>query len=426
MVSSSLGETIEREHAFEIFNPQSNNKKSSIIKIDFFLPNGCSRLGYMPNTIIETKGQLTSGTVAMAEQLLGRIRRSKTDISELLIYYVGEDDKAYGIKNERLDYRSPLVEGVRVIDFNQLLSLYTNSDIQPPKRDREWKKRSARNLEKASAFFSQGRNTLFIGAGVSCSAKLPNWNELLNRIGNSLVARGKISISQLKDLPKDSFNSDLVLVRLLEAANDDDGEDVFMALVHEALYGFPFSRKSFLLQAIIQLIKTGKVEAVISYNYDDLLEEALLSEPVPVPVSAIDRKNRPAAGTFPILHVHGFLPQRTDPSYERNIVLSEKKYHELYMDAFNWANIEQLHALTQSTCFFIGLSLKDPSIRRLLDIAHQKGTKDAEHYAFLCRPEYSNPRLTERVLRDMGVNVIWYNDKTHADLPTLVRNLATM
>ena len=385
------------------------------------MPKGCSRLGYRPNTLIETKTRLTSGSLLMARQLLDRLRRSGSSVNEFLIYYINEDEK--GIRDNKIIECLPAYEGVRVIDFYSLLSQYEELKLQQSKRDSAWKKRSEKNLERAIAVFSQGKNTLFIGAGVSCSAGLPNWDELLIRVGEALVAKGKISASQLLTLPKDAFNNDLVLARLLKSVNHEEGKDGFIKLIHDALYGLPFDRTSALLDSVVQLIKTNRIDSAISYNYDDLLEIALLEGPTPVPVSPIDKKNRPLAGTFPILHVHGFLPEHVDPSYERNIVLSEEEYHELYRDAFHWANIEQLHALTQSTCFFIGLSLKDPSIRRLLDIAHQRGTKDPEHYAFLCRPEFSSPKHTERLLHDMGVNVIWYTNKDHTDLPPMINKL---
>lgn len=426
MITPALGETVESNLAIEIGDSPWEEKRSSIVRVDFFLPKGCYRLGYKPNTVIETKNRLTSGSLMMAYQLLERLRRSGRDVSEILVYYFGEEEEPLEAENKHRQFG--YFEGVRAIDFNQLLLEYTKSKPQPVKRDYDWRKRSARHLEEAASVFSQGKNTLFVGAGVSCSAKMPDWEKLLKRVGDALVAKGRISATQMASLPKDSFNSDLVLARLLKMVNsdgrkDDDCENEFVQLIRAALYGSYFEPTSPLLESLVNVIYHGKVEAVISYNYDDLLESALQADPIHLPVSPVDKENRPAAGTLPIMHVHGFLPQHVDPSYERNIVLSEETYHELYGDAFHWANVEQLHALTQSTCFFIGLSLKDPSIRRLLDIAQQRGTHDAEHYAFLCRPEYTNPRYTEKVLRDMGVNVIWYEDKNHTDLPPMVSKL---
>ena len=104
------------------------------------------------------------------------------------------------------------------------------------------------------------------------------------------------------------------------------------------------------------------------------------------------------------------------------MVLGEEDYHSLYRNAFHWANVEQLHALTQTTCYFIGLSLKDPSLRRLLDISFERGSGTAVHYAFLPRNEYKQPAKAETIFYNMGVNIIWYENVD--ELPSIVDSLA--
>lgn len=54
----------------------------------------------------------------------------------------------------------------------------------------------------------------------------------------------------------------------------------------------------------------------------------------------------------------------------------------------NWANLTQLNFLLNSTCIFIGLSMADPNLRRLLDIASKKSkvnTDCCKHYVILER-----------------------------------------
>ena len=84
-------------------------------------------------------------------------------------------------------------------------------------------------------------------------------------------------------------------------------------------------------------------------------------------------------------HVHGIVfPKRENSSVE-DIVLSENDYHRVYSEVFDWSNVEQLHALSRCTCFFIGLSLNDPNLRRLLEIAQRDSSKSVRHYVFLER-----------------------------------------
>ena len=112
------------------------------------------------------------------------------------------------------------------------------------------------------------------------------------------------------------------------------------------------------------------------------------------------------------------------------VVLTEDDYHQVYSEVFDWSNVEQLHALTRCTCFFIGLSLNDPNLRRLLEIAQRGSSKSVRHYVFLERKsEYEiiekaekDFQIRENMLADLGLNVIWYkgNDE-HKELPELLK-----
>ena len=100
---------------------------------------------------------------------------------------------------------------------------------------------------------------------------------------------------------------------------------------------------------------------------------------------------------------------------------------------YDWSNVEQLHAMQRSVCFFIGLSMTDPNLRRLLDIANdnQSQSLDIRHFVFLSK-EKSAEGLTgkkaeefcdkiEDMLRGLGVAVVWYKD--YPDLPKLLDSM---
>ena len=124
----------------------------------------------------------------------------------------------------------------------------------------------------------------------------------------------------------------------------------------------------------------------------------------------INGLNRRVKNAIPVMHVHGLI-HPTDKDFDDSVVLSEEEYHRLYSDSYHWANVAQLYALTHTTCIFIGLSMTDPSLRRLLDIAYQQGSKDVDHYAFLIRKEFDCHKETENLFSQMGVNIIWCEDR---------------
>lgn len=130
-----------------------------------------------------------------------------------------------------------------------------------------------------------------------------------------------------------------------------------------------------------------------------------------------------------IYHVHGYLPSEfTDVPDEPNLIFSEEDYHRVYRDAYSWSNLTQLNALRENTGLFIGCSLTDPNLRRLLDVAARSG-ETPRHYAFLRRKRFGSKEKGQTVNKDMmglyqkidnnikkayyqklGLNIIWIDN----------------
>jgi hypothetical protein len=138
-----------------------------------------------------------------------------------------------------------------------------------------------------------------------------------------------------------------------------------------------------------------------------------------------------------IFHPHGFLPRGT---YSRDfskepIILSEDDYHELYAAPYSWPNVIQLNMLISFNVLFVGCSLKDPNLRRLLDIS--KKVRAPAHFAIMRNPDSESnqsngptsqrkqPRwrkelmsfqkhIEEENLRERGITPIWYEEESDA------------
>lgn len=149
-------------------------------------------------------------------------------------------------------------------------------------------------------------------------------------------------------------------------------------------------------------------------------------------MTSIDRLN--------IYHVHGYLPSKLDIiDGEPNLVFSEEDYHKVYRDAYSWSNLMQLNAFRDSTCLFIGCSLTDPNLRRLLDVAARSG-ENPRHYAFLKRDRIGlksdskekheellslyqriDDNIREGYFRELGLNVIWVDE--YEEIPEILIGL---
>ena len=92
---------------------------------------------------------------------------------------------------------------------------------------------------------------------------------------------------------------------------------------------------------------------------------------------------RSLSSELPIYHVHGFLPREGDLDERQDLVFSSDAYHTQFIDPFSWSNLTQLNHLSQNTCLFVGLSLTDPNLRRLLDVSMRKNPeKTLNHFVF--------------------------------------------
>ncbi len=131
----------------------------------------------------------------------------------------------------------------------------------------------------------------------------------------------------------------------------------------------------------------GGVAAVVTYNYDNLLEMAIVDRPH----QPIWDSQELSGGSLPIYHVHGYVPIHDgQQSCYEDIVFTEEQYHVASQDAYSWFNLVQIQCMSSTTGLMIGLSLSDRNIRRLLD-AIMKTPVGTRNYALLKKPPTRTP-----------------------------------
>jgi hypothetical protein len=318
-----------------------------------------------------------------------------------------------------------------------------------------WKASSEQLLARLADGYEHEGVSLILGAGVSQTSGLPGWAALLGGLftpafreamSEPLSAADSLSLAQaIADL---SSESPLQTARYLRQAIAERG----LAFEHElssVLYAKVRRSGNSLLEALAHLCvpsRTGsRVHSVITYNFDDLFEEEL-RRVVVRPLSIFRDHIRASPDELAVYHVHGYLPRDRSRHPDEDaglLAFSEDAYHQLYADPYHWTNIVQLNALRERSCIFVGLSLTDPNLRRLLDIAG-RGVTEPRHFGFMKRisdadltrgrPEVAavspgarlqfleaHHALQDSILRHLGVNVVWYEE--HDDLPQLLRSV---
>ena len=188
-----------------------------------------------------------------------------------------------------------------------------------------------------------------------------------------------------------------------------------------------------LIKAIVEISRPqrdGKpLNSIITFNFDALIEENL--EKNNVKFKAIDNEGiRNSPTELPIYHVHGYLPRKGEISSHTNVVFSEDAYHTQFIEPFSWSNLIQLNKLSQNTCLFVGLSLTDPNLRRLLDVACRKDPSNSlNHFIIKKTPNIKGSEqidelmmfLEEQDANELGLNVLWV--KEFDEIGKLIRKL---
>jgi hypothetical protein len=301
--------------------------------------------------------------------------------------------------------------------------------------------------QELNAAYESGQVCLFVGAGVSMGCHLPGWDELAECVLKNLPpkphALGAMSaaIKQGRPIPPDpnalSIEKERHLKKIspllsMRYVRSDPGNELEL-LVAKCLY----SSRIKLSDVVREIVSLKKIRRICCFNYDDILDRAFAEEQRIYRAVFQNQRIPLESQETLIFYPHGFLPDPHRQSHKRTpkIVLSEDDYHELYGSPYAWPNIVQLILLVGYTALFIGCSLLDPNLRRLLDIVARMRS-GRNHYAFF-RDPFFRPNaawyqendsqayraIHKRLLSGLGIQAIWVTD--YSEIAQKLREMRT-
>lgn len=406
------------------------NLKFSYIP-DIYLEHGCAAINIQGSTMIEIKSHLSLDN-ELRQPDIYRYLLDSGIVKTIIVLYLFPTEIISSVNTQVLgriqewDANEFINHAKKALnDGKGEVNAAIRKGIQ--QKPKQWEEIRNERIEKAKNDLNRYDCVLFLGAGVSVSAGLPKWDDMLrDLLGDNDV----INSIDFDGLSKESGYSYLVIARYIQKLHKIDNTSMVEA-VRNLLYSNYKAKPSELIRVICKIIgKQKNIRSVITYNYDTLIEKNL--NDAGVPNFSVFKSTQCDYKSLPIYHVHGVIHRDNARVQRDEIVLSEEHYHKVYTEVFDWSNVEQLHALTRCTCYFIGLSMEDPNLRRLLEIATKDCEKAVRHYVFLERKCFTNDedkaerdyQIREDILADLGLNVIWYEGKdNHKELPELLKHL---
>jgi hypothetical protein len=251
--------------------------------------------------------------------------------------------------------------------------------------------------------------TLLVGAGASMEADLPSWPELVSKLLMTVAqARDELATADAKKawvdqtLERDDLLGGAAVVEVMATEPLDE-------LVPKQLYGDDgpsgFVPGEIARQVAYLRSCFGSQVEILTTNYDDLIEEALIAAGVPrgqirsyVTNRRPEERARDAVG---VVHLHGLAGRGGQP---QKIVLTEEHYHRMQRGS-SWQESLVTERLEKSVCLFVGMSLADPNLIRYLYGYEQSPTR--KHAAIFVRQGEPLCPVDVRAMREEATSRRW-------------------
>lgn len=301
--------------------------------------------------------------------------------------------------------------------------------------EKRTKQTHKQKIETITDWYKSHKLVMVLGAGASVPYGLPDWNTLLQKLllitiksedsndddnGNSNEKAGILARTFSDIFEPNALISARYLHNYFKKKHPNS-KLAFENAIRDALYsGYVKTDDSELLTEIRQFCiapgRSPNLDSIITYNYDDLMEQCLSNIDVDIPFTPIHARGMKHKDLqLPIYHVHGYLPAKGQLTSKNKVVLSEDGYHQQYTDVYGWSNLIQINKFKDHNCIFIGISFSDPNLRRLLDIAkNERGDDEIHHYCF--KKRYDKSKVTKQFEKLLNENADILEEKALAQL----------
>lgn len=414
-----------------------DNHSNNQIQFDAYAPEGFNEIN--TPVVFEIKyAKDKNGAASSINTFVKRIMGAKLPYDTSLVFItnanvdgaIAQDRLSKSSKYNLIIYDATVIsqwiEQYPVDYANASRSLFASSEIQQisgiSTSDFEQKTESNIALLRET-IRSDDCFSFVLGAGVSVDPGAKSWDSLLSHFEDELEKKGVIS--NREKLCKKIGGSSIITAQMCKELYKRE-TDYYWA-IHQGLYENAQSiNEDYCIYQIakhVQKCLPKRHFRVLTYNFDEYLEKYLAYLGINYNVLYDDTCT--VNENLSIYHVHGFLPQvsaksHLQPQYTKSIFLTEENYNQLYNHPYSWQIASQLSFFRENTCLFVGCSLSDPNIRRLLELTKKE---KRIHFAILTKDKMTNTDIAvaSNHFARLGIEVIWVN--SYAETTRVLREL---
>ena len=351
------------------------------------------------------------------------------------------------IKRTKTYEYSNFGENVTIIDYDDLVKTkeayaFLKHTFEKYLLDEQSKEDYFRELLNLNGNF-----VFALGAGCSIDSNISDWKKLSEALGFDLLytiiddntsSYNNFKISQkLNDEMFEKYDKNSALDAIYNS---------YVASPVRTLYDYYFKIKNVLymsydalndpnkplVTSIADCVKRHKMDEVLSYNFDSVLEQGFDNS---YKSKSLEIKNSETIYKWcKVKHVHGYIPYDYNGKVLINhFVFTDKDYYYLMTNKTCWSNVAQEDILNNKNVVFVGFSFTDSNVKELLRVRNTiKHTNDI--YGFLKLPNFPNLSGVEKKIAEekyklvnqtyfdsLGVKIIWARE--YEDIPDMINKL---
>lgn len=241
------------------------------------------------------------------------------------------------------------------------------------------------SITKLKKDIENNKLVVFVGAGVSANSNCPSWDSLINKFADELGINSN-----------DREKSIGYYLKIPQYYYIERGEKEYFDVIEETINSIDPVPND-----INKIIFKLNPHAVITTNFDDLIEKTIKSEGLFYTTVRQDKELPYATNEKMVIKMHG-------DGKLKNIVLKEEDYLN-YSRKFPLIENYIRGLFSTKTILFIGYSAEDPDFKILFQWVKDQ-LKGHFQPAYLLEVGNSLDRINFNYYKDRGINILYYDE----------------